>query len=109
MKRSTLLTISISAAFAILLNHATAETSYAQSSKNCDSRSKVVKHLKEKWQEIPVSSGITTNGFFVEILSSPGSETWTMVITNPVTKRTCVIGSGEGWKNLENFPIEKSF
>lgn len=63
----------------------------------CTHRPTVVDHLASEYAETPVAIGLASNGGVVEVLSSPKSGSWTMIITLP-NGSTCMIAAGENWE-----------
>ena len=64
----------------------------------CTEREAIVENLKEKYNEKPVSYGMTTSGTVMEIFVSPiGS--WTMVVSHPVGL-SCYTAFGDEWTIL---------
>ena len=71
----------------------------------CSERSKVVGSLESKYQETPVAIGVTPTGGMVELLTTKDGLTWTILVSLPIAGsggkvRSCLIASGEGWRNL---------
>ena len=60
------------------------------------SRPAVVKHLKKQYAEVPVGIGITDNGMLIELLTSDGGATWTILISTPEGAAVIVAG-GKWW------------
>ena len=91
---------------AILTAVSTAAVSTAASAQSgarsepCGPRSMVVGNLAEQYQESPVAIGVTSGGGLVEVLSSSGGETWTIIDSTPEGV-SCLIAAGEGWRPIE--------
>lgn len=64
----------------------------------CNARQVILDTLASKYQERPVNMGITSNGGLLEVLASP-SGSWTIIVTIPGGP-TCMVSSGEGWRNV---------
>lgn len=62
----------------------------------CASRAAMVAQLLSEYAEIPVASGLQSNGALVEILTSP-SGTWSIIVGKP-GGLTCLVASGDGWQ-----------
>jgi len=62
----------------------------------CGAREAVIERLSTKYEEQPVSLGITATGSLLEVLASP-SGSWTIIVTIPGGP-TCLVSSGEGWR-----------
>jgi len=63
----------------------------------CGAREAVLDRLSAKYDEHPVSIGVTATGSLLEVLASPEG-TWTIIVTVPGGP-TCLVSSGEGWHN----------
>jgi len=63
----------------------------------CAARDAVIDRLASKYDEHPVSIGVTATGSLLEILASAAG-TWTIIVTVPGGP-TCLVSSGEGWHN----------
>jgi len=70
----------------------------------CDERAKVLDHLADKYQEIPVAIGVTSSGGLVEVLSTGDGNTWTIIMTSP-QGLSCLIAAGEGWRGVTAVPM----
>ncbi len=66
----------------------------------CNEHDKALKHLEEKYQEKTVGIGVTSTGGLLELLTSDGGKTWTIILTTP-KGMTCMIADGEGWRGME--------
>jgi hypothetical protein len=64
----------------------------------CGAREAVLDRLSSKYQEHPVSIGVTSTGSLLEVLASADGTTWTIIVTVPGGP-TCLVSSGEGWHN----------
>ena len=69
-----------------------------QAQQQCLSRQTVVEVLASRHAEAPVSMGITSSGFVLEVFSSAGGS-WSIVITTP---RGCsrLTASGQSWSRI---------
>lgn len=72
------------------------ETATAQSA--CMPRGGLQEKLGQKYRETPIAAGLASNGQVVELFSSPGGLTWTLVVTTP-TGISCLIASGQAWNS----------
>lgn len=84
------------AALAVAMVTASTTPAAAQSPQ-CAAREAVVDRLATKFDEHPVSIGVTATGSLLEVLASPEG-TWTIIVTVPGGP-TCLVSSGEGWHN----------
>ena len=64
----------------------------------CGSRDALLGALAERYQERPVSRGVTGSGALLEVLAGP-SGSWSILVTTPGGP-TCLVSSGEGWRRL---------
>ena len=83
------------ASLAVISLFATAGSAAAQSTQ-CGARAAIVERLSVKYEEAPVSLGITATGSLLEVLAS-ASGSWTIIVTVPGGP-TCLVSSGEGWR-----------
>lgn len=63
----------------------------------CGERDLVVERLAKKYGEVPVAVAITDKGGLVEVLTSDGGDTWTIIVTTP-DSTSCLVAAGEGWR-----------
>lgn len=84
--------LSLAAAMTLLGQPAAAEPS------TCGAREAVIERLSSRYEEQPVSRGVTATGSLLEILASPAG-TWTIIVTIP-NGPTCLVSSGEGWSDV---------
>jgi hypothetical protein len=63
----------------------------------CGAREAVLERLSSRYEEQPVSLGVTATGSLLEVLASP-SGSWTIIVTIP-NGPTCLVSSGEGWRS----------
>jgi len=61
----------------------------------CDDTKTIAKELRDKYNEIPVIMGKTSDeaGSVMTIWTNPSAETWTIVASN--NDYSCVVGSGD--------------
>jgi len=64
----------------------------------CMPRDGLLEKLGRKYREKPIAAGLASNGQVVELFSSPGGLTWTLVVTTP-TGISCLIASGQAWNS----------
>lgn len=83
--------LSLAAAMTLVGQPAAAQPS------TCGAREAVLERLSSRYEEQPVSLGVTATGSLLEILASP-SGTWTIIVTIP-NGPTCLVSSGEGWRS----------
>ena len=64
----------------------------------CNTRDNVLRQLLTKYQEEPVAFGVLGTGRAIEVLTSPGGATWTIIISDPESGISCLLSVGEGWR-----------
>lgn len=69
----------------------------ASGAPQCDTRDAVISILAKKYKEFVVSMGVTHNGGLVEVLTSGGGTTWSIIVTTP-QGMACLVAAGEGWR-----------
>lgn len=69
----------------------------------CDARERVISVLSKKYKELIVSRGVTANGGLIEVLTSEGGATWSILVTTP-QGMSCLVAAGEGWQTLALSP-----
>lgn len=70
-------------------------THLAHAQEVCGTRTEIVANLAKKFKEKSTSWGLV-NGSVLEVFTSPGGNTWTIIVTEP-TGRTCFVSSGSSW------------
>jgi len=65
----------------------------------CGNRADIIKRLSDKFQETPISLGISSTGSVMEILTAT-SGTWTVIMNNP-NRVSCIVAFGTAWKILK--------
>ncbi len=63
----------------------------------CGKHDEMVANLEVQYDERRVAFAITTGGWLLEIFAKKNGRTWTILNTNPMGK-TCLYGSGSGWR-----------
>ena len=95
--RLALLAIAIGALLGALLGPTRPAAAQTPMQVDCNWRAEVIAHLAKKYGEQPVASGVTSSGGLVELLTSPGGATWTIIVSTP-NGTACLVGAGEGWR-----------
>ena len=88
--------LSLAATLVCLGQPAAAQPASGQAS-TCGAREALLDRLALKYEEQPVSLGVTATGSLLEVLASP-SGSWTIIVTIP-NGPTCLVSSGEGWRS----------
>ena len=71
----------------------------------CAPRADMLKHLSDKYKELPREMGVTLSGGLMELLISDDKSTWTLLITSP-DKITCLLAAGENWRGVRSLSLE---
>ena len=69
----------------------------------CGPREGILKALGERYKESSHGMGLTSNANVVEVFTSDGGKTWTLLISSPDGK-TCLIGAGMDWIDIAPVP-----
>ncbi|WP_316978032.1 hypothetical protein [Shumkonia mesophila] len=72
----------------------------AASQTMCAARAELLGDLQGKFAEAPVAIGLTNAGGLVEVLTSPGGDTWTLIVTD-AQGTSCLVAAGESWERLD--------
>ena len=62
----------------------------------CVERDRVLKEFLSKYAESVRGMGLTPAGNLIELLTSKGGETWTILVTKP-DKMSCIVSFGKHW------------
>lgn len=72
----------------------------------CDpSRDAVLKSLHKKYGESVTDRGITAAGAMLEVLTDPVDGSWSIIVTIPGGE-TCLVGVGDGWRNVTEVSLD---
>jgi len=63
----------------------------------CNGYADVIAELSKRYGELPVAIAVTSRGNLLEVLTSRGGRTWTIIVSDP-NGTACVFGHGEGWR-----------
>ena len=77
----------------------------AQSAPVCSERESALKHLAEKYSEVPVAMGVASNGSLVEVLTNDKGTSWTIILTKP-GGISCIVAAGEGWVSRKRLAMD---
>ena len=66
----------------------------------CGPRDDVLHQLGDKYKEAPSAVGMAANGGLLELLESPDSSTWTVIISMP-NGTSCLIAAGNDWQDTK--------
>ncbi|MDJ0826143.1 MAG: hypothetical protein QNJ16_11630 [Rhodobacter sp.] len=73
---------------------------FAQQSRNCADRARVVERLASGYGETRQSIGLGANNSVIEVFASLETGTWTITVTSP-QGLTCLVASGQAFENTE--------
>ncbi len=71
----------------------------AKAEAQCNTTESIRAQLGDKYKEKPVAAGVMNNGSLIEVYTSEGGGTWSIVITG-VNGISCLVSAGEGWRAL---------
>ena len=71
----------------------------------CGPRQVLLDNLAKHHNEAPIAIGLAASGQVVEVLVGPAGS-WSIVVNNP-DGRSCLMGAGEGWQDLERLARHK--
>ncbi len=63
----------------------------------CSDYKEIVRQLGARYQEVPVSIGLQSNGHLLQVFSSPRTGTWTILSVAP-DGTGCVLAAGRSWE-----------
>ena len=66
-------------------------------SSRCVPRPLMLTGLALQFNEVPIASGYTREGLFMEVLTPEDKQTFSIIYTSPVTGISCIIWHGDGW------------
>ena len=69
----------------------------------CGKHAGIVENLASRYDEAPVSMGVTANGWLLQVLASPGGETWTVLLIRP-PGIACITATGTNWDAVLSRP-----
>ncbi len=69
----------------------------------CGARSEILEQLEKRYGETIAASAVVNNGYLLEVIVSPETKTWTILVTQPMGL-TCLMSSGDGWQNYPLAP-----
>ncbi|PIO07679.1 hypothetical protein COU59_03155 [Candidatus Pacearchaeota archaeon CG10_big_fil_rev_8_21_14_0_10_34_12] len=72
----------------------------------CEERSSFVEKLRNRYNESRINSGLTTEGYLMEVWSSENERTWSIIKTSP-NNESCLIATGDLWEN--KIPVKNVF
>ena len=86
-------------ALAILLSLASMKAE-ALHSHLCGNYQAIEKRLRQHYNEVPTSFGVSNKGNLIELWVSESESTWTLLVRNPNSDIVCVLDVGEGWSDF---------
>lgn len=77
-------------------------TSHAYSQSLCGERAVALKNLLKNYGEEPKHIALANDGRVLEVLVSPETGTWTIMLTD-TTGRACGMAMGEAWEDVPGY------
>lgn len=71
----------------------------------CHDYKELVRQLGARYDEVPVSAGLQSNGHLLQVFSSPRSGTWTILSVTP-DGTGCVLAAGRSWETIALPPAD---
>ena len=71
----------------------------------CHDYKEIVRQLGTRYEEVPVSTGLQTNGNLIQVFASPRTGTWTILSVAP-DGTGCVLAAGRGWETTTPPPTD---
>ncbi len=65
----------------------------------CHDYKEIARELKSRYEEVPVSLGLQSNGHLVQVFASPRTGSWTILSVAP-DGTGCVLAAGQRWEIL---------
>lgn len=65
----------------------------------CHDYKELVRQLGARYDEVPVSIGLQSNGNLLQVFSSPRTGTWTILSVAP-DGTGCVVAAGRSWESM---------
>lgn len=94
MIRKTILLTALCATPALFATAAVANTA------TCADSGQVVQALNDRFGEHLMGNAVSTTGSILEVYSSEGSESWTILVNLPDRGLSCLVASGSGENGL---------
>ena len=69
----------------------------ASAASQCGPHADVISVLAKNYQETQSATGVTANGALIEVFTSEGGRTWSIVVTSP-DGLSCLVAAGDGWQ-----------
>jgi hypothetical protein len=63
----------------------------------CGARDEILARLSKDFREVPSAVGITDSGELVQVLTSPGGTTWSIMVSAP-NGVSCLVAAGKDWQ-----------
>ncbi|MCL6609895.1 MAG: hypothetical protein K6T74_17575 [Geminicoccaceae bacterium] len=69
----------------------------------CHDYKELVRQLGSRYEEVPVSTGLQSNGNLIQVFASPRTGTWTILSVAP-DGTGCVVAAGRSWETTPPRP-----
>ena len=73
---------------------------------SCNHTDTYIKTLKQKYEETPVSRGLTKDGHLVRVFLNDETRTFSILQTDPISGYSCFLTVGDFWENLGGVDIK---
>jgi hypothetical protein len=71
----------------------------------CHDYKELVRQLGTRYEEVPVSTGLQSNGNLIQVFASPRTGTWTILSVAP-DGTGCVVAAGRSWETTPPPPSD---
>lgn len=92
--KSRLLAISL-ATFLTIVTAGQVDAQVVQ--QTCVARDDMVRQLESKYKERPNATGLSSNGYLLELFMTDTGSTWSIIISFP-NGQSCIVDAGEHWR-----------
>ncbi|MCX8102255.1 MAG: hypothetical protein RMK81_12910 [Geminicoccaceae bacterium] len=69
----------------------------------CHDYKEIVRQLGSRYDEVPVSTGLQSNGHLLQVFASPKTGSWTILSIAP-DGTGCVLAAGRSWESQQPAP-----
>ena len=69
----------------------------------CMARAEMLAALEDRHGERPLGTGVTSDGWLIDIVVEEADGRWTMLLTEPGGE-SCVLSTGHGWQQIRPKP-----
>ena len=83
-----------------LLVFATSAAAQSGQTYLCGERDQTLKAFADRFDQIPIASGLAENGTVIEVLSDPNGGSWSIIMTM-TNGFSCILAIGEHWEAID--------